>query len=155
MGRKKMTPEEWERMMAILQIPPGSALPERLMEIIEYTKLPYLALLEKWLHQEEASIEAAKRTEEEISKRVEERVAILERKVFRLENKDMRWESPSRAQYKQMLVFQVLSLRKAGKTYKQIAELFNEEKAPTISGRRRWSPSMAINLLGNNKGESA
>jgi hypothetical protein len=142
-----MTPEERERVMSILKIPPGTTIPDRLMEIMRYANLPFRDLLEKWLHQEEASIEAARRTEEEISRRVEERVTILEKKVLRLENKDMRWESPSRAQYKQMLVFQILSFRKAGKTYKQIADLFNEEGTHTVSGRGKWSTAYIMNLL--------
>ena len=90
---------------------------------------------------------------------MEERVSALEKKVIRLEGKTVRAEYPEKAQDKKMLISQVLSLRKAGKTYKQIAELFNEEKAPTVSGRGKWSPSMVINLLGNKKkqveGESA
>jgi hypothetical protein len=134
-------------MMSILQIPPDSNLPDRIIEVIQYTSLSYRGLLEKWLHQEEASIEAAKRAEEEISKRVEERVAILEKKVLRLEGKDMRWEDPSRAQHKRMLVSQVLSFRKAGKTYKQIADLFNEEGMHTISGRGKWSTTSIQQLL--------
>jgi hypothetical protein len=145
--RRKMTPEARERVMSILQIPPGTTIPDRLMEVMQYANLPFRELLEKWLHQEEASIEAAQRIEEEISKRVEERVAILERKVLRLENKDMRWESPSRAQYKQMLVFQVLSFRKAGKTYQQIADLFNEEGTHTVSGRGKWTTTSIMKLL--------
>ena len=50
--------------MAILQIPPDSTIPDRLMKIIEHTSLSFRGLLEKWLHQEEAAIEAAKRAEE-------------------------------------------------------------------------------------------
>jgi hypothetical protein len=57
--RKKMTPEERERLMSILQVPPDTTLPDRLIKIIEYTSLSFRGLLEKWLHEEEASIEAA------------------------------------------------------------------------------------------------
>ena len=149
--RKKMTPEERERMMSILKIPPGTTIPDRLTEVIQHTNLSYRDLLEKWLRQEEASIEAAQRAEEEISKRVEERVAILEKKVLRLENKDMRWQSPTRAQYKQMLVFEVLSFRKAGKTYKQIADLFNEEGTHTVNGRGKWTATSIQQLLYSKK----
>jgi hypothetical protein len=142
-----MTPEEREKVMSILQIPPDTTLPDRLIKVIQYTNLSYRNLLEKWLHQEEASIEAARCAEEEISKRVEERVAILEKKVLRPEGKDMRWEDPSRAQYKKMLVLQVLSFRKAGKTYKQIADLYNEEGMHTLSGRGKWSTTSIQQLL--------
>jgi hypothetical protein len=142
-----MTSEEREKMMSILQIPPDSSLPDRIIKVIQYTSLSYRGLLEKWLHQEEASIEAAKLAEEEILKRVETRIDILEKKVLRLEGKDMRWEDPSRAQYKRMLVSQVLSFRKAGKTYKQIADLFNEEGTHTISGRGKWTTTSIMNLL--------
>jgi hypothetical protein len=151
MRRKKMTPEEREKMMAALQIPPESTIPDRLVKVIQYTSLSYRGLLEKWLHQEEVSIEAAKLAEEEISRRAEERIAALEKKVLRLEGKTVRAEYPEKAQDRRMLVSQALSLRKAGKTYKQIAELFNEEKAPTVSGRGKWSPAMVIHLLGNKK----
>jgi hypothetical protein len=121
------------------------------MKIIEYTNLSYRGLLEKWLHQEEASIEAARLAGEEILKRAEERVAALEKKVLRLEGKTVRAEASEKAQDRKMLVSQALSLRKSGKTYKQIAELFNEEKAPTMSGRGKWSPSSVIYLLGDKK----
>jgi hypothetical protein len=151
MRRKKMTPEEREKMMSVLQIPPGSTIPDRLIKVIQHTSLSYRGLLEKWLHQEEASIEAAKLAGEEILKRAEARVAALEKKVLRLEGKTVRAEDPEKAQDRKMLVSQALSLRKAGKTYKQIAELFNEEKAPTISGRGKWSPSMVIHLLDDKK----
>ena len=154
MRRKKMTPEEREKAMASLQIPPDSTIPDRLIKVIQYTSLSHRGLLEKWLHQEEASIDAAKLAEEEISRRAEERVAALEKKVLRLEGKTVRAEYPEKAQDKKMLVSQALSLRKAGKTYKEIAELFNEEKAPTVSGRGKWSPSMVIHLLGNKMKEA-
>jgi hypothetical protein len=67
MGRiKKMTPVERERLMSILQVPPDTALPDRLIKVIQYTSLSFRGLLEKWLHQEEASTEAAKLAREEI-----------------------------------------------------------------------------------------
>jgi hypothetical protein len=70
MGRiKKMTPEEREHVMSILQVPPDTTLPDRLIKVIQYTSLSFRGLLEKWLHQEEASIEAAKLAKEEILKR--------------------------------------------------------------------------------------
>jgi hypothetical protein len=148
MGRiKKMTPEERERLMSILRVPPDTTLPDRLMKVIQYTSLSFRGLLEKWLHQEEASIEAAKLAKDEILKQVETRIDILEKKVLRLEGKDMRWENPSRAQYKRMLVSEVLSFRKAGKTFKQIADLFNEENTPTLSGRGKWSTASITRLL--------
>ena len=140
MRRKKMTPEEREKMMASLQIPPYSTIPDRLIKIIQYTSLSYRGLLEKWLHQEEASIDAARLAGEEILRRAEERVAALEKKVLRLEGKTVREEGPEKAQDRKMLVSQALSLRKAGKTYKQIIGLFNEGKAPTVSGWGKWSP---------------
>jgi hypothetical protein len=80
-------------------------------------------------------------------KQVETRIEILEKKVLRLEGKDMRWEDPSRAQYKRMLVSEILNFRKAGKTYKQIADLFNEEGTRTLSGRGKWSTASIMNLL--------
>jgi hypothetical protein len=46
-----------------------------------------------------------------------------------------------------MLVNQVLSFRKAGKTYKQIADLFNEEGTHTVSGRGKWSTTSIMQLL--------
>jgi hypothetical protein len=148
MGRiKKMTPEEREKVMSILQVPPDTTLPDRLIKVIQYTNLSFRGLLEKWLHQEETSIEATKLAQEEILKQVETRVAILEKKVLRLEGKDMRREDPNKAQYKRMLVSQILSFRKAGKTYKQIADLFNEEGTHTVSGRGKWTTTSIMQLL--------
>jgi hypothetical protein len=152
MGRiKKMTPEERERVMSILQVPPDTTLPDRLIKVIQYTSLSFRGLLEKWLHQEEASIEAAKLAKDEILKQVETRIDILEKKILRLEGKKIRWEGPDRIQFKRMLVSEVLSFRKAGKTYKQIADLFNEENTPTISGRGKWSATSVQHLLYSKK----
>jgi hypothetical protein len=48
-------------------------------------------------------------------------------------------------------VYQVLTMRKAGKTYKHIAELFNGEGTRTLSGRGKWSPATVMNLLKTKK----
>jgi hypothetical protein len=146
-----MTPEERENVMGILQVPPDSSLPDRLLKVMRYTNLSFRGLLEKWLHQEEASIEAAKLAQEEILKRVETRVEILEKQVLRLEGKRLRLEGPGRAAYRRSLVFQVLSMRKAGKTYQQIADLFNGEGTHTLSGRGKWSTTSVMNLLDTKK----
>ena len=152
MGRiKKMTPEERERVMSILQVPPDTTLPDRLIKVIQYTSLSFRGLLEKWLHQEEASIEAAKLAKEEILRQVETRIDILEKKVLRLEGKRVRWDDRDKVEFKRMLVSEILSFRKAGKTFKQIADLFNEERTPTLSGRGKWSTPLVQHLLYNKK----
>jgi hypothetical protein len=84
-------------------------------------------------------------------KRVETRIATLEKQVFRLEGKRLIAEEPSKAEYKRSLVLQILSLKKAGKTYKQIADLFNEEGTHTVSGRGKWSATSIMNLLNTKK----
>jgi hypothetical protein len=148
MGRiKKMTPEERKRLMSILQVPPDTALPDRLIKVIQYTSLSFRGLLEKWLHQEEASIEAAKLAKEEILRQVETRIDILEKKVLRLEGKRVRWDDRDKTEFKRMLVSEILSFRKAGKTFKQIADLFNEERTPTLSGRGEWSTASVMRLF--------
>jgi hypothetical protein len=148
MGRiKKMTPEERERVMSILRVPPDTTHPDRLMKVIQYTSLSFRGLLEKWLHQEEASIEAAKLAKDEILRQVETRIDILEKKVLRLEGKRVRWEDRDKVEFKRMLVSEILSFRKAGKTFKQIADLFNEENTPTLSGRGKWSTASIMRLF--------
>jgi hypothetical protein len=148
MGRiKKMTPEERERVMSILQVPQDTTLPDRLMKVIQYTSLSFRGLLEKWLHQEEASIEAAKLAKEEILRQVETRIDILEKKVLRLEGKRVRWDDRDKTEFKRMLVSEILSFRKAGKTFKQIADLFNEERTPTLSGKGKWSTASVMRLF--------
>jgi hypothetical protein len=144
-------PEERERIMSILQIPPDSTIPERIRKVMQYTNLSYRSLLGKWLQQEEASIEAAKRAEKKVLKQFKTRIDILEKQILRLEEKPLRTGKPSQAAYKRSLVFQVLSMRKAGKTYKQIAELFNREGTRTISGRGKWSPTAVMQLLYDKK----
>jgi hypothetical protein len=98
MARKKMTPEEREKMMTSLEMPSDGNIPDRIIKVIQYANLSYRGLLEKWLHQEAASIEAGKRAEEEISKRVKERIELLQKQVFRLEGKAVREEEPSKTQ---------------------------------------------------------
>ena len=140
MGRiKKMTPEEREKLMSILQVPPDTTLPDRLIKVIQYTSLSFRGLLEKWLHQEEASIEAAKLAKEEILRQVETRIDILEKKVLRLEGKRVRWDDRDK------------SFIKAGKTFKQIADLFNGENTPTLSGRGKWSTASVQRLFYSKK----
>jgi hypothetical protein len=65
MGRiKKMTPEEREHVMSILQVHQDTTLPDRLMNVIQYTSLSFRGLLEKWLHQEEAQCQQVKRSQQ-------------------------------------------------------------------------------------------
>jgi hypothetical protein len=71
--------------------------------------------------------------------------------VLRLEGKRVRWEDRDKVEFKRMLVSEILSFRKAGKTYKQIADLFNEERTPTLSGRGKWSTATVRNLLSAKK----
>jgi hypothetical protein len=142
-----MTPEERERMMSILQVPQDTTIPDRLIKVIQYTSLSFRGLLEKWLHQEEASIEAAKLAKEEILRQVETRIDILEKKVLRLEGKRVRWDDRDKVEFKRMLVSEILSFRKAGKTFKQIADLFNGERTPTLSGKGKWSTASVMRLF--------
>jgi hypothetical protein len=137
--------------MSILQVPPDTTLPDRLIKVIQYTSLSFRGLLEKWLHEEEASVEAAKLAKEEILRQVETRIDILEKKVLRLEGRRVRWDDRDKTEFKRMLVSEILSFRKAGKTYKQIADLFNEERTPTLSGRGKWSTALVQHLFYSKK----
>jgi hypothetical protein len=47
MPRKKATPEEQKEIMTILQIPPDSAIQDRVIKVMQYTNLSYRGLLEK------------------------------------------------------------------------------------------------------------
>jgi hypothetical protein len=147
MPRKEATPEEQKKIMIILQIPSDSTIQDRIIKVMQYTNLSYRGLLEKWLRQEESSLEVAKHTEEEILKRIKTRVDILEKQVLQLGERLSRPGKPSKAAYKKSLVFQVLCMRKADKTYKQIAEFFNKEGTHTLSGRGKWSPTSVKQLL--------
>jgi hypothetical protein len=44
-----------------------------------------------------------------------------------------------------------LSFRKTGKTYKKIADLFNEEGTHTVSGRGKWTTTSIQQLLYSKK----
>jgi hypothetical protein len=150
MARRK-SPEEREKMMSILQMPANSGIPDRIIKIIQYTNLSYRGLLEKWLHQEETSIESAKLAEKEILRQIGARLDVLEKQVLRLEGKRVRNEDPSMAAFKKSLVYQILAMRKAGKTYRQIADLFNGEGTRTLSGRGQWSAATVMSLLKTKK----
>jgi hypothetical protein len=49
-----------------------------------------------------------------------------------------------------MLAKRVKKLKKEGKTLVKIAEIFNEENLPTISGKGKWYSSSITWLLNSN-----
>ena len=57
---------------------------------------------------------------------------------------------PDSADYRKILVKRAKKLKKEGVTLVKIAEIFNEENLPTVTGKGKWYSSSITNLLKSN-----
>jgi hypothetical protein len=128
----------------LLEVPSGSDLPLRFQKISEQTGLSPLSLFQKWVLQEESLIGLIQGTKGQPSKRAKARpsVSSLKEPAFKAGLPDV--DSPN---YRKELVKIAAKLKKEGILLKKIAEIFNEEKIPTVSGSGKWYGSSVAWLL--------
>ena len=124
----------------LMEVPPGSDLLNRLEKISEQTGVSFLNLLQKWILQEESLIGVIQRSKEPVPKRAEAHPTV---------SKNATTDQPGlgKPEYRKMLVKKAMKLKKEGVTLKKIAETFNDEKIPTVSGTGKWYSSSINNLL--------
>ena len=135
--------------MPLLEISSGSDLPLRLEKISEQTGLTFLELLQNWILQEESLINTIQQNDVPIPKQTETHPNIPDQKnpVAKRERPKTVPPEASSLRYRTMLVKRAKRLKKAGMTLKKIAETFNDEKMPTVSGAGKWYASSIANLL--------
>ena len=139
--RKKMK-DQPKRIL--LEVPSDSDLLLRLEKISEQTGLSSLSLLQKWILQEESLIGVIQRSKKPAPKRVEAHPSVSK------SAKSVQYD-PRNPNYRKMLLKRALKLKKEGMTLKKIAETFNDEKIPTVSGTGKWYPSSINNFLNSKK----
>jgi hypothetical protein len=116
-----------------------SDLSLRIETILEQTGLSPLNLFQKWVLQEESLIGLMRCGKVQAAKQTEIPDVQVEEEVEKLD--------PDSPDYREKIVERVKKLKKEGKTLVKIAELFNEEKLPTVSGKGQWYSSSITWLL--------
>ena len=128
----------------LLEVPLDSDLPLRLEKISEQTGLSFFNLLQKWVLQEEALIGIVLCGKDPARQRIEAHPSVSKRAEVPL-------PEPSDPNYRKILIRRALKLKKRGMTLKNMAEKFNNEKVPTVSGTGKWYSSSISNLLNSGK----
>ena len=128
----------------LLEVPIDSDFPLRLEKISEQTGLSSLNLLQKWILQEESLIGVIQRSKEPTPQRAETHPSVSKSAEAVLPD-------PSDPKYRKMLIKRAMKLKKGGMTLKKMAETFNDEKVPTVSGTGKWYASSINNLLSSKK----
>jgi hypothetical protein len=133
----------------LLEVPTDSDLPVRIEKILEQTGLSSLSLFQKWVLQEESLIGVLQTTKERLSERDGVRPVAPRPEAPAAQEEDTGADTPAPngLDYRKNLVKRATKLKKEGITLKKIAEIFNEEKVPTVSGTGKWYASSITNLL--------
>ena len=130
-----------------------SDLRSRIEKISEQTGLDFVNLLQKWVLQDESLIGLMRYGEGRTAEKGEIRPDASLREnpdvpdVQEREKEKPAEAGPASSNYRKTLVKKAANLKKAGTTLVKIAEIFNEEKLPTVSGKGKWYSSSIILLL--------
>jgi hypothetical protein len=148
MARPKKAPEQ-DEMTILLKVPSGSDLAERMKNVSEYTGLPYLRLLQKWLTQEEAQISILRHREKDFLKRIETQLNLpqTENPVFEIKTAPEPKSEQDVENYRQKIYQRIVELKAQGMTFLKIAQLFNDDKTPTFSGAGKWYPATVSKIF--------
>jgi hypothetical protein len=128
----------------------------RIEKISEQTGLNTSNLLQKWILQEESLIGLMRNGEGQTTEKGELRPdASLQQNSDAPDVQEQEKEEPAEAgpaspKYRKTLLKRALKLKEKGTALVKIAEIFNEEKLTTISGKGKWHGS-SITLLLNSK----
>jgi hypothetical protein len=136
-----------------LEIPINSDLAVRMQKISEQTGFSSQNLLQKWILQEESWIGLTQRGREQ-QEQVTKQEKAAQTKVSRQQVPDIQKQEktvetapPDSPDYRKTLVKKAKKLKKEGMTLVKIAEIFNDEKLPTTSGKGKWYPGSLVRLL--------
>jgi hypothetical protein len=125
----------------LLEAPADSDLPLRIAKISEETGLDLLDLFRKWVLQEESLIGL-------MQPRKVPTPAPLE--ILPSEREEPAKIDANSPNYRKGIVKRIKKLKKEGMTIVKIAEIFNEENLPTVSGKGKWYSSSISWLLNSN-----
>jgi hypothetical protein len=136
----------------ILDLPDDSDLPSRIERISEQTGLDASNLFQKWVLQEESLIgliQHSKGQRERTAKKEETRSEVSRKRGpgARMQKETVENASPNGPEYREMLAAKAIQLRQEGATLKKVAETFNEENLPTVSGVGKWYASSITWLI--------
>jgi hypothetical protein len=146
MVRRKKT-EDAPRII-LLEVPADSDLPLKITKISDQTGLSPLDLFQKWVLQEESLIGLIQRSKTQATEQAETRPVIAPQEVADLTKQEKTAEINSDgSNYRKTLVKRAKKLKKEGMTLVKIAEIFNEDNVPTVSGTGKWYSSSISNLL--------
>jgi hypothetical protein len=128
-----------------------SDLPLKIAKISEQTGLSPLDLFRKWVLQEESLIGLMQRNKAQTTEQAETRSSTPPRETPTVrEQKEAPKIDPESPDYRAVLVKRIKKLKKEGMTIVKIAETFNEENLPTMSGKGKWYSSSITWLLNSN-----
>jgi len=134
--------------------PKGSDLQLRLEKLSKRTGLSCFDMLQKWVLQEEFMIALMQRGNKPPAAQTKtaSKVAPKKTKTSGVEEQGKasstdKKSSPKNAAYRKSLAAKIKKLKKEGTTLKKIAEIFNNEKVPTVSGSGKWYTSSISWLL--------
>jgi hypothetical protein len=133
----------------VFQVPIGSDLPFRIENISEQTGLDTLDLFQKWVLQEESLIGLMRRREDQTTEQAETRSKAPRKQVpdVQEQQEPAKINPHDNPKYRKTLVRRAKKLQKGGMTFKKIAETFNDEHLPTVSGTGTWHTSSLIRFL--------
>jgi hypothetical protein len=144
MARRKNAEEQDKKTILLevplLEVPSDSDLAVRMGNVSEYTGLPYLSLIQKWLTQEEAQISILRHRENDFLKRIETQLSALKTKAAPE-------PEPDAENYRQEVYQRIAELKAQGMTFFKIARLFNDENIRTISGVGKWHPATVSQIF--------
>jgi hypothetical protein len=144
MARRK----NMENETILLEALTDSGLLSRIEKISEQTGLSTLDLVQKWVLQEESLIGLMARGKNNVTEQAETTSATSSQRVPGVQKQEnpaeIDFNSPD---YRKMLIERAKKLKKEGITLVKIAEIFNEEKVQTVSGKGKWYSSSIVNLL--------
>ena len=149
MARRKNVKQDTQKIT--LDIPASSDLPLRLKKIAKQTGLSHFNLIQKWILQEESLLGLMLYGKKQMAGLSGTTMKAAARKIsVDKEQKEAASINPENPDYRGVLAQRIKKLRKEGKTLKWIAETFNDEKIPTVSGTGKWYTS-SISWLMNSK----
>jgi hypothetical protein len=134
------------------QVPAGIDLTSRIEKISEQTGLDTSSLLQKWVLQEESLIGLMRRGKGRTARRSKTQIPpdTSPQDAYDAQKEETVEVDPNSPDYRQMLVRRARKLKKDGMTLVKIADIYNEENLPTVSGRGKWYSSSIVNLLNSN-----
>ena len=120
----------------------------RIMNIAGQTGISPPDLFLKWVLQEESWIGLIQSGKGQTTTQSKATVDNPVQKMKRAKDVSIDHKSPG---YRKELAKKAVNLKKKGMTHNKIAETFNDEKIPTVSGTGKWYASSINNLLNSKK----